>query len=250
MHFLTTLCVAVACGIPTFVTARQARNQYAGTKVIRIPTGSQRQTDQLVNLINTLGVPTWTDVYTPYSYMDVQVSNDRLRSFHSGLKKISPELDYQITVMHENLATSIAKESEGMFTLHRRGSVGLANDAWFDSYHIYADHLQFLNDLASAFPNNSKVVTSGNSYENRTITGINVFGSTGSGTKPAVIFHGTVHAREWISTMVVEQIAYSLLSNYSTSSAVKSYVDKYDIYIFPVVNPDGKLKANFLESIQ
>ncbi|CCO33115.1 hypothetical protein BN14_07185 [Rhizoctonia solani AG-1 IB] len=152
--------------------------------------------------------------------------------------------------MHENLATSIAKESEGMFTLHRRGSVGLANDAWFDSYHIYADHLQFLNDLASAFPNNSKVVTSGNSYENRTITGINVFGSTGSGTKPAVIFHGTVHAREWISTMVVEQIAYSLLSNYSTSSAVKSYVDKYDIYIFPVVNPDGKLKANFLESIQ
>ncbi|KAF8749268.1 Carboxypeptidase [Rhizoctonia solani] len=89
------------------------------------------------------------------------------------------------------------------------------------------------------FPNNAKVVTSGTSYEGRTITGINIYGSSGSGTKPAVIFHGTVHAREWIGTLVTEQIAYSLLSNYTTSSTIKSYVDKYDFYIFPIVNPDG-----------
>ncbi|CAE6411556.1 unnamed protein product, partial [Rhizoctonia solani] len=38
---------------------------------------------------------------------------------------------------------------------------------------------------------------------------------------------------------VTEQIAYSLLSNYTTSPTIKSYVDKYDFYIFPVVNPDG-----------
>ncbi|ELU37575.1 zinc carboxypeptidase domain-containing protein [Rhizoctonia solani AG-1 IA] len=41
---------------------------------------------------------------------------------------------------------------------------------------------------------------------------------------------------------VTEQIAYSLLSNYTTSPTIKSYVDKYDFYIFPVVNPDGKLR--------
>jgi hypothetical protein len=38
---------------------------------------------------------------------------------------------------------------------------------------------------------------------------------------------------------VTEQVAYSLLSNYTTSSTIKSYIDKYDFYIFPVVNPDG-----------
>ncbi|CAE6440354.1 unnamed protein product [Rhizoctonia solani] len=201
MYFLTILCAATVYAISTFVVASQTPCQYEGTKIIRIPTGSQEQTDRLINLINRLGVPTWTDVHTPYSHMDVQVSKDRLGTFYNALREFSPDLDSQLTVIHEDLA--------------------------------------FLNDLASAFPNNAKVVASGNSYEGRVITGINIFGSAGSGTKPAVIFHGTVHAREWISTMVTEHIAYILLSNYTTSSTIKSYVDKYDFYIFPVVNPDG-----------
>jgi len=81
-------------------------------------------------------------------------------------------------------------------------SAGMANDAWFNSYHSYTDHLTFLNDLVSAFPSNAKITTSGTSVEGRTITGIHIFGASGSGTKPAIIWHGTVHAREWIATMV------------------------------------------------
>jgi len=40
--------------------------------------------------------------------------------------------------------------------------------------------------------------------------------------------------------MVTEFVAYSLLSNYANSTQIKGFVDKYDYYIFPVVNPDGK----------
>ncbi|KAG8753833.1 hypothetical protein FRC11_007105 [Ceratobasidium sp. 423] len=240
MHFLTTaVCAAAAFTSLTFAAPTQPSSQYAGTKIFRVPTGSQEQTDKIAKLINTLGVPTWTAARIPYSYVDVQVSKDRLGGFHKALKEVSPDLDSQLVTMHDDLAVSIAKEAEGMNSPFRSAFAGLANDAWFNSYHTYADHLTFLNDLAATFPNNAKVVTSGTSYEGRTITGINIFGSSGSGTKPAVIFHGTVHAREWIATMVTEQIAYSLLSNYTTSSTIKSYVDKYDFYIFPVVNPDG-----------
>ncbi len=35
-------------------------------------------------------------------------------------------------------------------------------------------------------------------------------------------------------------MAYNLLTSYNTSSEIKGFVDKYDFYIFPVVNPDGK----------
>jgi murein tripeptide amidase MpaA len=35
-------------------------------------------------------------------------------------------------------------------------------------------------------------------------------------------------------------MAYQLLTKYSTDSAVKAIVDKFDFYITPVVNPDGK----------
>lgn len=36
-------------------------------------------------------------------------------------------------------------------------------------------------------------------------------------------------------------MAYNLLANYASSSEIKAFVDKYDFYIFPVVNPDGKV---------
>jgi hypothetical protein len=73
---------------------------------------------------------------------------------------------------------------------------------WFNSYHPYADHLKFLNDLQSAYPSNSEIVVAGNSDAAHPITGVHFYGSGGIGSKPAVVIHGGVHAREWISPMV------------------------------------------------
>jgi len=126
------------------------------------------------------------------------------------------------------------------FTSSNYRPAGSANATWFNSYHSYADHLQFLNDLVASYPTQAEIVTAGTSSGGRAITGIHFWGSGGKGSKPAVVFHGTVHAREWITTMTTEYFAYNLLSNYATSAEIKGFVDKYDYYIFPVVNPDGK----------
>lgn len=49
-----------------------------------------------------------------------------------------------------------------------------------------------------------------------------------------------MHAREWVTTMVTEYIAYRLLGDYRAGDeGVREAVDKYDFYIIPVVNPDG-----------
>lgn len=32
---------------------------------------------------------------------------------------------------------------------------------------------------------------------------------------------------------------YSLATNYGSDAEITSYLDKYDFYIFPIVNPDG-----------
>ncbi|KAG8694501.1 hypothetical protein FRC08_008446 [Ceratobasidium sp. 394] len=239
MHILrSTLAVLLTWAILALALPSPP-NRYAGTKVFRIPTGNRDQTDLISGLINTLDLPAWTTARRANSHIDVQVDKRKLNTFHKVLEGISPQLDEQLVVMHQDLGESILKEAKGINTPRVDRFTGLANEDWFNNYHTYDDHLTFLNDLAATFPDNAKIVTSGISYENRTITGINIFGSSGSGTKPAVIFHGTVHAREWITTMVTEQIAYSLLSNYTTSPTIKSYVDKYDFYIFPIVNPDG-----------
>jgi carboxypeptidase A4 len=88
-------------------------------------------------------------------------------------------------------------------------AAGSANSTWFNSYHAYKDHLQFLKDLQAAYPSNSEIVVAGNSDAGSPITGIHFYGSGGAGSKPAVVIHGGVHAREWISPMVCVTLNYT-----------------------------------------
>jgi murein tripeptide amidase MpaA len=68
--------------------------------------------------------------------------------------------------------------------------------------------------------------------------GLHLYGADGPG-KPAVLYHGTVHAREWITAMVIEYITLQLVTGYGVDNVTTSYLDQYDFYILPFVNPDG-----------
>lgn len=88
--------------------------------------------------------------------------------------------------------------------LHKRGE--LPDLSWYDSYHPYADHMDYWDDLVHAFPKNSKKFSLGKSYENRTIYAYHLFGDKKKGgygpktkdkrQKPVILWHATVHARE------------------------------------------------------
>jgi len=145
--------------------------------------------------------------------------------------------------------------------LHKRGE--LPDLSWFDTYHPYADHLQYWDDLVKAFPKNSKKFPIGQSYENRTIWAFHLYGDEKKGygkqeEKPVILWHATVHAREWISTMgktlhrdscetqltviVIEYLAYQLIDGYKKGDAnVTTFLDYYDFYLVPFHNPDGFL---------
>ncbi|PSN68083.1 carboxypeptidase-like protein A4 precursor [Corynespora cassiicola Philippines] len=129
--------------------------------------------------------------------------------------------------------------------LHKRGE--LPDLSWFDTYHEYSDHLRYWDDLVHAFPKNSKKFEIGKSYENRTIYAFHLWGKGGEEKygkeeteKPVILWHATVHAREWISTMVIEYLAYQLIDGYKSGDAnVTSFLDYYDFYLVPFHNPDG-----------
>ncbi|KAL2878698.1 hypothetical protein SGCOL_005922 [Colletotrichum sp. CLE4] len=206
MKSLAALSTLVAAASAASVAgASSKRVSYDGTKVFRLSVGAPR-------------AGAFADIVVPAAEVD---------SFKAEVAGMN------LTTMHEDLGASIADESG--FSVY---AVGSANATWFNSYHAYADHLQFLKDMVASYPSNAEIVTSGSSLQGNAITGIHIYG-TSKGTKPAVVFHSTVHAREWISTMSNEYIAWNLLSKYSSDTEIKSFVDKYDFYIFPVVNPDG-----------
>ncbi|PHH73839.1 hypothetical protein CDD82_5244 [Ophiocordyceps australis] len=224
-------CLALLAAVATAEPADTPSEEpvsYDGFKVFRVPvTGDPQRINDVVSQLN---LAFWQPASRKDAFADIEVPPDSLDAFNKEMETDG----IQVTVMHEDLGKSISDEAT--YSVYAEGS---ANDTWFTSYHSYADHLQWLKDLQSKFPNNSEVVSSGKSLQDNDISGIHLFGSSGKGTKPAIVFHGTVHAREWISSMVVEYFAYTLASNYSTNNEIASFVDKYDFYLFPIVNPDG-----------
>jgi murein tripeptide amidase MpaA len=220
--FTALLAVAYASSIP------RPPVSYDGFKVFRVGVG--QDTAEVDNIVSKLGLETWEYPRRPGSFADIVVGPEQLKSFEKETTKLHVE------TMHEDLGASIADETT--FQTYLAGS---ANATWFNSYHSYADHVRFLTDLQTTFPGNSRTVSSGRSLNGNNIAGIHVYGSGGPGKKPAIVFHGTVHAREWITTMVVEYFAWTLLSSYSSNTEIKGFVDKYDFYFFPIVNPDGFL---------
>ncbi|KAF2748078.1 carboxypeptidase A1 precursor [Sporormia fimetaria CBS 119925] len=205
---------------------------YDGWKVFRVNVGSKHT--QFRELVNAIGLETWKGKPGGSQVVDVMVAPSQLAAWETAAG------DFEFDLMHDNLGKSISVE--GQFPVYTANAASdepyaAPENTWFDTYHPIADHMQFLGDLAASHPNNSEVFVAGLSHEGRDIKGIHIWGNGGKGSKPAVVWHGTVHAREWVTTMVVEYAAYQLLE--STDAKASSFKDKYDFYIIPVVNPDG-----------
>lgn len=157
---------------------------YDGYKVFRIKTHGH--TADVREQLEPLALNEWTH---EIDHVDVSVSPDQLAAFEA--------LGLDTHVMHEDLGSSIQAEAVSTSTWKRQ----VDDPSWFDSYHNYEDHIQYFRDLQAAYPNNSEYISSGSSYQNRSIYGLHLWGADGPG-KPAILYHGTVHAREWIAAPV------------------------------------------------
>lgn len=64
-------------------------------------------------------------------------------------------------------------------------------------------------------------------------------GADRSGAKTGVVLYAQEHAREWVTSLVALETAQRLLHNYGTDETTTSLVDDLDIFIVPMINPDG-----------
>ncbi|GAP88856.2 putative zinc carboxypeptidase a [Rosellinia necatrix] len=219
---------------------RRGRQTYDGYKVFRVVTNgdatefeAQLESLSAIELSRNRG-------HIDAQHFDIAVPPESLDAFGA--------LNYEAETLTEDLGADIALEGElqpfpGLETSvpngNAKAAAALPSFSWFSAYHPYADHLTFLQSLQASFPSNSELITAGTSFEGRAIQGIHLWGSGGKGSKPAIYYHGNVHAREWITSMTVEYITYQLINNYNNDTAVKAVLDNYDFYILPIVNPDG-----------
>ena len=94
--------------------------------------------------------------------------------------------------------------------------------------------------LATKYPIFSTKVI-GKSIENRDIIAFKISSqvNTDSAQKAKIVLVGTYHAREWIVPNVVYLIAQQLLEDYGANSEITALIDNSEIWLVPMVNPDG-----------
>jgi hypothetical protein len=108
------------------------------------------------------------------------------------------------------------------------------------AYHSYTELESELKKLALNYPSIVRLCILGQSLENRNIYALKISNHPGRPeNEPRVAFLGCHHAREWMSVEVPLQLANYLIKNYDKDERVKAIVDSSEIWIVPLVNPDG-----------
>lgn len=107
-------------------------------------------------------------------------------------------------------------------------------------FHSYWETEQELMALEKDHPERAALHILGQSLEGRNIYALKISDHVGSDEDEAeVLFLGCHHAREWISVEVPLLMAKHLLEQYATDDGIKELVDNSEIWVVPIVNPDG-----------
>ena len=132
----------------------------------------------------------------------------------------------------EDLKEKIDRENQYMNMMRSQRD----GEAWYSIYRTYDEVQDKLEEIASNY-SIATLINLGSSYQNRAIKGIKL--STGGNNKPAVFFNGCQHAREWVTVMATTYLADQLSQNYTADNFIQNLLNIVDVYIVPIVNPDG-----------
>ncbi|KAF9351757.1 hypothetical protein BGX26_010268 [Mortierella sp. AD094] len=215
---------------------------YDQHRVVRIKIQSEEQIKVLTENEGPLKFDYFTHNKNVGGHIDIRIAPENFSRFQSL------NLNYETLI--ENLQTVLEKEHNENLAYQNKwevskknkvsiDGVGLKEDTafvsaadWFAGYHSYADHQTWLSTQIKTYSSIASSFSAGKTYQGRSQAGIKI----GSGPNN-VVFHGTQHAREWISTMVVEYMITQLLTG--SDSRVAGYLKKYTFYVIPIMNPDA-----------
>ncbi|XP_050664216.1 zinc carboxypeptidase-like [Leptidea sinapis] len=166
----------------------------------------------------------WTDPSPLLNFVSVLSSP----GYKHELENFLNENDIQFTISLPDVQDAISKEKIGSYVRSEPNSM-----RW-DTYYKNEDINNWLDSLATAYPNIVTVIVGGRTFEGREIKGLKI--SHGSGRR-AIFIESGIHAREWIAPATTNYIINELLT--SNDADTMAAARDYDWYIFPVTNPDG-----------
>lgn len=128
-------------------------------------------------------------------------------------------------------------------TLSPRDGYTIQNN--FDrGYHTYEAMTAEIQALANQQAQVVRLLSLGKSWEGtRDIWAMRISGPGDADKRPGVLFMGAHHAREIVTPEICLLLAHYLLDNYGKDAALTELVNTRDIWIVPMLNPDGHALA-------
>jgi carboxypeptidase T len=133
------------------------------------------------------------------------------------------------TVIADDIDADARAEAE------RLAQPAVAGADWFAEYHDYGAISTRLKELAEEAPARASLHGFGASLDGRPLYALRVGNPEGT----PMLINGTQHAREWIAAMATTCVADRMVREYESNEAIRQFVDTTELWIVPVVNPDG-----------
>lgn len=166
-------------------------------------------------------------------------------------KKIDKNNDHILN--DQEITDFLIKNDDLKFEVTRKGIKIINKDLIINDFKNYLrDNLKrpdFIRDynqivskmieLEKKYPNKVKLEYLGKTFEGRDIIVMRISKNVNDqeGKKKSILITGLHHAREWATGEAALNIAEKLLE--SNDNELNKYLNDLDIYILPVVNPDG-----------
>jgi carboxypeptidase T len=107
-------------------------------------------------------------------------------------------------------------------------------------YSTYQQTCEFLANAMREYPHLIQVNSIGETWEKRPIMMATISNDvSNAGNKPALLYTGSIHAREWIGNELAIKFIQYIIDNHQYHPMLASALNSSSLYIVPCLNPDG-----------
>ncbi|NXO03667.1 CBPA2 Carboxypeptidase, partial [Rhinopomastus cyanomelas] len=202
-------------------------------QVLRITTRNEEEVEKLrlLESLEHLELDFWTNPSTSALPVDVRIPASSVQAVKAFLESYG--IEYSILI--EDLQDALDKEKQDMVYSQQRERS--SNSFNYGTYHTLDEIYAELDRLASEHSDLVTKIQIGESYEKRPLYVLKF--STGGTDRPAIWLDAGIHSREWVTQASAVWIAKKIASDYGTDASVTSLLDKMDLFLLTVSNPDG-----------
>ncbi|XP_078099948.1 carboxypeptidase B2 [Sander vitreus] len=201
-------------------------------QILSITPKTQEQVDILKNVSTQYETALWQPVSPQYIKEETEVHLYVPANSSEIVKDLLQKHAMTHGVLLANANELIEMQTRNDSTDPRSGST------FYERYHSLDDIYHWINRTQQENPNMVKAILIGSSYEKRPLYVLKLSINNRPNKKAMWIDCG-IHAREWISPAFCLWFVQNSLSFYKLNQDITRILDNMDVYILPVMNPDG-----------